>query len=114
MKEVIANDWTRVVRRIKWPKPSPWGRCDDELKRITICSKKNKSQSQLLDTIGHEEIHAVYPEFNEREVLSLTDSLVNSLNVEQKIRYLDLYGYEYIDHSQFTNNPLIDGTSLDK
>lgn len=107
MKEIIANGWTRVVKRITFPTPR-YGRCDDELKRITICKKKNRGQPELIDTIVHEEIHAVFPEFNEREARSLTDELLNVLTIEQKKRYLDLYGYEYVEEFPEDTNLLLE------
>lgn len=85
-----------------------YGRCDVELKRITICKKKNRGQPELIDTIVHEEIHAVFPEFNEREARTLTDELLDVLTIEQKKKYLDLYGYEYVEETPEDVNLLLE------
>ncbi len=98
MKEVIAQGWTRIVKRNRGPRPREWGEVKDFDKKIlSIDKKRNRHQPQLIHTIVHEEIHAVFPEFDEREVIALTDVLEVGLTVDQKIQYLDLYGYDYVE-----------------
>ncbi|OGK31060.1 hypothetical protein A3F29_02185 [Candidatus Roizmanbacteria bacterium RIFCSPHIGHO2_12_FULL_33_9] len=97
MKEVISVDYQRVVKRHRRNGSSRWGVTLFEDKKIIICPRKNRIEEQLIDTIVHEEIHAVFPEFNEREARALTDALVESLTPDQKRKYLDLYGYDYIE-----------------
>lgn len=96
MKEVIAHGWTKEVKRSRKPR-SAWGICFYEERKIIVDSRKNRHEAELLDTIVHEEVHAVFPEFDERETAAWADVINKGLSSEQKGRLLDLYGFYYYE-----------------
>ena len=95
MKEVIAQGATRRISRSS--RPSYFGLCYQEDRNIIIFEKKNRTPKKMLNTIVHEELHTVYPEFNEREVRWWTDTIQEKLTLDQKKQYFELYGLEYVE-----------------
>ena len=67
------------------------GICDHDQRIIDINEEEMCCKKEKLTVFAHEEIHAVYPEFDEREVWTWTKELVRSLQPAQKKLYFNLY-----------------------
>ena len=88
MKEVIAPSY----KIFTWNRMKPLGLCDWENREIFINEKAHKNKPvEMLDTLVHEEAHAVYPEFNEREVAGLVAEMLPTLTHPQIVAYFNLY-----------------------
>jgi hypothetical protein len=111
MKEILSGNG--FMRRFSRLARGVFGQCDfgegvldSGTKRIIFIDPiRNRRPQDLLDSIIHEEVHAVYPEFpafdstpnlmrtsNEREIDALTQAVLKNLTQEQRVRYFTLYG----------------------
>lgn len=95
MKEVVMHGWERRLKRDRKPWPNRnWGTVDHPTRIISIDPRRNRFLRRMLDTIVHEEIHAVFSEYDERETLAWTNEMVENLSSDQITKLLDLYGIE--------------------
>ena len=95
MKEVIAPDYSR---RLSFsPKPKLSGICHRDRREIIIFArrKKHRDPNELLNTIIHEEIHAVCPNYSEKVTKKVTSALIAIITPEQIAKYSSLYGLEF-------------------
>ena len=67
------------------------GVCDQEARIIDINRGEICCKKDLLSVICHEEIHASFPEYGERETWNWTKALIKEITPKQKVIYFNLY-----------------------
>ncbi|MEK6953205.1 MAG: hypothetical protein AABX29_09400 [Nanoarchaeota archaeon] len=92
MKEQLADGYNR--RQSFCPNPKISGLCLFEKKEITIFMrrKKHRNPRELLDTIIHEEIHALHPDLPEKKTKKSTEKIIGELTLDQIGYFFGLYG----------------------
>ena len=95
MKEQLADEWGRRLSFCTKPKIA--GLCNYEKKEITIFMKrkKNRDPRELLDTLIHEEIHALLPDLPEKKTKISAKKVIGELTMDQIGYFFSLYGIAF-------------------
>lgn len=74
------------------------GACDQENRIINISKRDMCCRKTLTEVAIHEDIHAVFPEFDERETWHWTEISVRELKPAQKEKIINLYDHRTTRH----------------
>ena len=95
MKEIISNmGYLHQFQPTLEPDPDGTplaGICDQDQRIIDINEEEMCCNKEKLTVFAHEEIHAVYPELDEREVWAWTKAILREITPKQKVMYFNLY-----------------------
>lgn len=94
MKEVFgSSDYQRLLTKHLPDDDGTqrMGQCEFDDRVIFINMSEVCCSKSFLDTAIHEEVHAGYPEFDERETEQMTNALLKGLKPTQKQKYFNLY-----------------------
>lgn len=97
MKEQLTDGWDR---RLSFShKPKRLGLCFQEDKKIVIFMRRreHRDPQELLDTIIHEEIHALDTDLPEKKIATI--KIVKELTLDQIDYFFRLYGITFDQNS---------------